>query len=38
MQKPISRQELYESLVGLGLFPLERGHAVKIHAADASGV
>ena len=25
MQKPISRQELYESLVELGLFPLARG-------------
>ena len=25
MQKPISRQELYETLVGLGLFPLVGG-------------
>jgi len=34
MQKPISRQELYEALVGLGLFPLARGHSLKILVVD----
>ena len=34
MQKPISRQELYESLVALGLFPPERSQALKILVAD----
>ena len=30
MQKPISRQELYESLVDLGLFPLSQGQTLKV--------
>ena len=34
MQKPISRQELYESLVELGLFPLSRGQTLKILVVD----
>jgi PAS domain S-box-containing protein len=34
MQKPISRQELYESLVGLGLFPLAQDKALKILVVD----
>jgi signal transduction histidine kinase/DNA-binding response OmpR family regulator len=34
MQKPISRQELYESLVDLGLFPLSPGRTVKILVVD----
>jgi PAS domain S-box-containing protein len=34
MQKPISRQELYESLVGLGLFPLARGQSLKVLVVD----
>ena len=34
MQKPISRQELYESLVGLGLFPLSQGQALKVLVVD----
>ena len=34
MQKPISRQELYEALVGLGLFPLAEGGALKILVVD----
>jgi PAS domain S-box-containing protein len=34
MQKPISRQELYESLVELGLFPLARGDALKVLVVD----
>jgi len=34
MQKPISRQELYESLVGLGLFPLTQGQTLKILVVD----
>jgi PAS domain S-box-containing protein len=34
MQKPISRQELYESLVELGLFPLARGKSLKVLVAD----
>jgi CheY-like chemotaxis protein len=34
MQKPISRQELYESLVSLGLFPLSQGQSLKILVVD----
>jgi PAS domain S-box-containing protein len=34
MQKPISRQELYDSLVELGLFPLAHGHALKVLVVD----
>ena len=34
MQKPISRQELYEALVGLGLFPLAQGQSLKILVVD----
>ncbi len=34
MQKPISRQELYESLVDLGLFPVSQGQAVKVLVVD----
>ena len=34
MQKPISRQEMYESLVELGLFPLEPGRALKVLVVD----
>jgi len=34
MQKPISRQELYEALVGLGLFPLAQGQTLKILVVD----
>jgi CheY-like chemotaxis protein len=34
MQKPISRQELYESLVELGLFPLARGESLKVLVVD----
>jgi CheY-like chemotaxis protein len=34
MQKPISRQELYDALVGLGLFPLEQGRSLKILVVD----
>jgi len=34
MQKPISRQELYDALVGLGLFPLPQGHTLKILVVD----
>jgi PAS domain S-box-containing protein len=34
MQKPISRQELYESLVELGLFPLAPGDALKVLVVD----
>jgi CheY-like chemotaxis protein len=34
MQKPISRQELYESLVGLGLFPLNEGESLKVLVVD----
>jgi len=34
MQKPISRQELYDSLVGLGLFPLAQGRTLKILVVD----
>ena len=34
MQKPISREELYESLVGLGLLPLARGQSLKVLVVD----
>ena len=34
MQKPISRQELYEALVGLGLFPLAQGDTLKVLVVD----
>jgi CheY-like chemotaxis protein len=34
MQKPISRQELYESLVSLGLFPLAEGKSLKVLVVD----
>jgi CheY-like chemotaxis protein len=34
MQKPISRQELYESLVDLGLFPVSRGRSLKVLIVD----
>ena len=34
MQKPISRQELYASLVDLGLFPLSPGRALKVLVVD----
>jgi signal transduction histidine kinase/DNA-binding response OmpR family regulator len=34
MQKPISRQELYETLVGLGLFPIVEGNSLKILVVD----
>jgi CheY-like chemotaxis protein len=34
MQKPISRKELYESLVGLGLLPLAHGKTLKILIVD----
>jgi CheY-like chemotaxis protein len=34
MQKPISRQELYESLVDLGLFPVSQGESLKVLVVD----
>jgi PAS domain S-box-containing protein len=34
MQKPISRQELCESLVALGLFPLSAGETLKVLVVD----
>jgi len=34
MQKPISRQELYESLVELSLIPLPQGQTLKVLVAD----
>ena len=34
MQKPISRQELYESLVELGLFPASQGQTLKVLVVD----
>jgi len=34
LQKPLSRQELYDSLVGLGLFPLAKGGALKVLVVD----
>jgi PAS domain S-box-containing protein len=34
MQKPISRQELYETLVVLGLFPVSQGKSLKVLIVD----
>jgi PAS domain S-box-containing protein len=34
MQKPISREELYESLVDVGLFPVSKGRSLKVLIAD----
>ena len=34
MQKPMSRQELYESLVDLGLFPPSQGRTLKVLIVD----
>ena len=34
VQKPISRQELYESLVDLGLFPLSQGRTLTVLVVD----
>jgi PAS domain S-box-containing protein len=34
LEKPISRQELYESLVELGLFPTLQGHTLKVLVVD----
>jgi PAS domain S-box-containing protein len=34
MQKPISRQELYETLLNLGLFPLAPGKGLKVLVVD----
>jgi PAS domain S-box-containing protein len=34
MQKPIARQELYESLVELGLFPLSQSKTLKVLVVD----
>jgi CheY-like chemotaxis protein len=34
MQKPISRQELYDTLVGLGLFPLAKDQSLKVLVVD----
>ncbi len=34
MQKPISRKELYESLVHLALFPVSNGRALKVLVVD----
>jgi CheY-like chemotaxis protein len=34
MQKPISRQELYEVLMDLGLFPVSQGHTLKVLIVD----
>jgi CheY-like chemotaxis protein len=34
MQKPISRQELYESLADLGLIPVSPGHGLKVLIVD----
>ena len=34
MQKPISRQELYESIVALGLIPLAPGRTLKVLVVD----
>jgi CheY-like chemotaxis protein len=34
MQKPISRQELYDSLLDLGLFPLSQGQTLKVLVVD----
>ncbi|MDQ3068859.1 MAG: PAS domain S-box protein [Acidobacteriota bacterium] len=34
MQKPLSRQELYDSLVDLGLFPIAQGRTLKVLIVD----
>jgi PAS domain S-box-containing protein len=34
LQKPISRHEFYEALVGLGLFPVAHGQSLKIMVVD----
>jgi CheY-like chemotaxis protein len=34
MQKPMSRQELYDSLVNLGLFPVSPGQTLKVLVVD----
>jgi CheY-like chemotaxis protein len=34
LQKPISRQDLYESLVDLGLLPISPGHTMKVLVVD----
>jgi PAS domain S-box-containing protein len=34
IEKPISRQELYQSLVDLGLFPVEKGRSLKVLVVD----
>jgi PAS domain S-box-containing protein len=34
MQKPISRQELYETLVDIGLFPVSSGRTLKVLVVD----
>ncbi|MEA2624826.1 MAG: hypothetical protein QOD06_871, partial [Candidatus Binatota bacterium] len=34
MQKPISRQQLYEALVDLGLLPASQGHMLKVLVVD----
>ena len=34
MQKPISRQELYHSLVGLALIPIQQGQTLKVLVVD----
>jgi len=34
LQKPVSRQQLYESLVELGLFPLSQGRTLKVLVVD----
>ncbi len=34
MEKPMSRQELYESLVGLGLFPVVEGASLRVLVVD----
>jgi hypothetical protein len=35
MQKPISRQELCDSLVDLGLLPVSKGHKPKVLVVDS---
>jgi CheY-like chemotaxis protein len=34
MQKPISRQELYDTLVDLGLFPVSQGRVLRVLVVD----
>ena len=34
LQKPITRQELYESLVDLGLLPVAQGQTLKVLVVD----